>query len=44
MPSFDALSKGFDTNVLADKKRWYIVAGLNKDFDIFDCQVATYPF
>lgn len=38
VPSFDALATGFDTNVFGDKKRWYIVAGLNKDFDVFDCQ------
>jgi violaxanthin de-epoxidase len=30
--------EGFNANVFANKSRWYIVAGLNKDFDIFDCQ------
>jgi len=38
VPSFDSLATGFDTNILGDKKTWYIVAGLNKSFDIFDCQ------
>ena len=33
-----SLAPGFNTNVFGDKSRWYIVAGLNKDFDIFDCQ------
>ena len=38
VPSFDALATDFDTTVFGEKSRWYIVAGLNKDFDIFDCQ------
>ena len=40
VPDFDAIET--KENVTIDdwtkKKRWYIVAGLNKDFDIFDCQ------
>ena len=38
VPSFDALAKGFTLDMMPKYKRWYIVAGLNKDFDTFDCQ------
>ncbi|EEH54773.1 violaxanthin deepoxidase [Micromonas pusilla CCMP1545] len=38
VPPLDAMASGFDANVFAKDKRWYIVAGLNKDFDTFDCQ------
>jgi len=38
VPAFDAMAEGFSPSVFGDKSRWYIVAGLNKDFDIFDCQ------
>jgi violaxanthin de-epoxidase len=37
-PPLDALAGGFDATVFGKEKRWYIVAGLNKDFDVFDCQ------
>lgn len=38
VPPFDALADGFTIDTMVKEKRWYIVAGLNKDFDIFDCQ------
>ena len=38
VPQFDALADGFTIDTMVKEKRWYIVAGLNKDFDIFDCQ------
>ena len=37
-PPLDAMAPGFDAKIFGDKSRWYIVAGLNKDFDVFDCQ------
>ena len=38
VPSLDAMAPNFDANVFGKEGRWYIVAGLNKDFDVFDCQ------
>lgn len=38
VPSLDAMAEGFDAKSFGDYSRWYIVAGLNKDFDVFDCQ------
>ena len=38
VPPLDALATGFDATVFGEARRWYIVAGLNKDFDVFDCQ------
>lgn len=38
VPPFDALADGFTIDTMVKEKRWYIVAGLNRDFDIFDCQ------
>ena len=38
VPPFDALADGFTVDTMVKEKRWYIVAGLNKDFDVFDCQ------
>ncbi|OUS44223.1 violaxanthin de-epoxidase precursor [Ostreococcus tauri] len=38
VPPFDALADDFTIDTMVKEKRWYIVAGLNKDFDIFDCQ------
>jgi violaxanthin de-epoxidase len=38
VPPFDALAEGFTLDTMVKEKRWYIVAGLNKDFDTFDCQ------
>ena len=40
VPDFDAIETKEKVTVddWTNKKRWYIVAGLNKDFDIFDCQ------
>jgi len=38
LPSLDAMAEGFDAKSFGDYSRWYIVAGLNKDFDVFDCQ------
>lgn len=38
VPSNDALVKSFDINSF--KGKWYISAGLNPLFDIFDCQVC----
>jgi len=38
VPPFDALADGFTIDTMVKEKRWYIVAGLNKDFDVFDCQ------
>uniref|UniRef100_A0A7S0KHQ0 VDE lipocalin domain-containing protein n=1 Tax=Micromonas pusilla TaxID=38833 RepID=A0A7S0KHQ0_MICPS len=37
-PTLDAMAPNFDANVFGKAGRWYIVAGLNKDFDVFDCQ------
>ena len=37
-PPLDAMAPNFDANVFGKAGRWYIVAGLNKDFDVFDCQ------
>ena len=37
-PPLDAMASGFDATVFGEERRWYIVAGLNKDFDVFDCQ------
>ena len=37
LPAKDAMVKAFDTRIW--NGRWYISAGLNKVFDIFDCQV-----
>jgi violaxanthin de-epoxidase len=37
LPTGDALVPEF--NVDDFQGRWYISSGLNKDFDIFDCQV-----
>ena len=40
VPEFDQIEQSDKVTVddWVNKKRWYIVAGLNKDFDIFDCQ------
>jgi len=38
VPPFDVLADGFTIDTMVKEKRWYIVAGLNKDFDTFDCQ------
>ena len=40
VPPVETMAAGFDANTFGGKAggRWYIVAGLNKDFDIFDCQ------
>ena len=40
VPPVESMAPGFDANTFGGKAggRWYIVAGLNKDFDIFDCQ------
>lgn len=35
--SFDAFADGFTIDIMVKEKCWYIVVGLNKDFDIFDC-------
>jgi hypothetical protein len=39
VPPDCALDKGFDIKGFSG--RWYITAGLNPLFDIFDCQVGT---
>jgi len=42
LPAKESMVKSFDTRIWNGKEgdgRWYITAGLNKDFDIFDCQV-----
>ena len=45
IPAKESLVKKFDTSIW--NGRWYITAGLNKAFDIFDCQVhfftSPYP-
>lgn len=45
IPAKESLVKKFDTSIW--NGRWYITAGLNKVFDIFDCQVhfftSPYP-
>ena len=38
VPPLETMAEGFDATVFGEEKRWYIVAGLNKDFDTFDCQ------
>jgi len=40
VPDFDVIETSENVTIddWTNKKRWYIVAGLNKDFDIFDCQ------
>ena len=37
-PPVEAMASDFDATVFGEERRWYIVAGLNKDFDVFDCQ------
>ena len=38
VPPLEAMATGFDATIFGEARRWYIVAGLNKDFDVFDCQ------
>jgi violaxanthin de-epoxidase len=38
VPPLANMAEGFDATVFGEEKRWYIVAGLNPDFDLFDCQ------
>ena len=40
LPAAESMVKSFDTSIWNGRNgRWYISAGLNKIFDIFDCQV-----
>ena len=41
VPTLDAMAPNCDANVFGKEGRWYIVAGLNKDFDVFDCQSTS---
>jgi violaxanthin de-epoxidase len=41
VPTSDKLVAALDTKDL--EGRWYIASGLNKLFDIFDCQVRAHP-